>query len=101
MPSTDWPFGISVLLGAAAALLLAVAPGCNPSSKGSPTPSAEPAAGQEIPTVTVVKPERTTLRRTIRQPGSIQAFEQTPIFAKIAGYVRKWQVDIGDHVRQG
>src|SRR5262249_11748959 len=32
---------------------------------------------------------------------NIQAFEQTPIFAKIAGYVKKWHVDIGDHVSQG
>jgi HlyD family secretion protein len=91
----------ALLCGAAAALLLAVATGCNQSSTGSPTPPAETAVGQEVPTVAVVKPERTTLRRAIRQPGAIQAFEQTPIFAKIAGYVRKWQVDIGDRVRQG
>jgi RND family efflux transporter MFP subunit len=50
--------------------------------------------------VAVVKPERTTLRRTVRQPGSIRAFEQTLIFSKLAGYVRKWHVDIGDPVRK-
>jgi RND family efflux transporter MFP subunit len=41
------------------------------------------------------------LRRTVRQPGAIQAFEQTAVFAKVPGYVRKWNVDIGRRVRQG
>ncbi len=39
--------------------------------------------------------------RAISQPGAIQAFEQTPIFARIPGYVSKWSVDIGDVVRKG
>ncbi len=34
-------------------------------------------------------------------PGTVQAFEQTPIFARTAGYVSKRLVDIGDHVRAG
>jgi RND family efflux transporter MFP subunit len=60
-------------------------------------------AGPERPSVsvTVVKPERATLRRSVRQPGHIQAFEQTPIFSKLAGYVGKWRVDIGDQVKKG
>jgi RND family efflux transporter MFP subunit len=48
----------------------------------------------------VVKPERTTLHRTTQGPGYIQAYEQTAIFAKIPGYVRKWHVDIGNHVQE-
>jgi len=31
----------------------------------------------------------------------MQAFEQTPIYPKISGYVLKWHVDIGDHVESG
>ncbi len=34
-------------------------------------------------------------------PGTVQAFEQTPIFARTAGYVSKRFVDIGDHVHNG
>jgi RND family efflux transporter MFP subunit len=75
--------------------------GCDHSSKGAPNTKGEAAAGQQPVTVTVVSPQRASIRRTIRQPGTIQAFEQTPIFAKIAGYVQKWHVDIGDQVRQG
>jgi len=47
-----------------------------------------------------VNPERKTLNRTIRQPGYVQAFEQTPIFAKIPGYVKEFRVDIGDEVHK-
>lgn len=32
---------------------------------------------------------------------SIQAFEQTPIFARTSGYIRDRYVDIGDHVKAG
>jgi RND family efflux transporter MFP subunit len=49
----------------------------------------------------VVKPERKTVRRTIGQPGQIEAFQQTPIFVKIAGFVQKVRVDIGDRVKAG
>src|SRR5439155_1439283 len=40
------------------------------------------------------------LRRTIEQPGQIEGIEQTPLFAKIAGYVAEWKHDIGDEVRK-
>src|SRR5208282_6452489 len=59
------------------------------------------AAESSAVVVSVVKPERKTIRRVVKQPGAIQAFEQTPIYAKIAGYVRKWNVDIGARVKQG
>ena len=32
---------------------------------------------------------------------SVQAFDQTPVFARTSGYVKARYVDIGDHVRQG
>jgi HlyD family secretion protein len=51
--------------------------------------------------VTVVHPAYATLEWTVRQPGSIEAFEETPIVPKVAGYVQKWHVDIGDRVKKG
>jgi HlyD family secretion protein len=75
---------------------LFAATGCTGSpSAGTGPPSVPPARVQ------VVTPELRTIHRSISQPGSIQAFEQTPIFAKIPGYVRKWHVDMGDEVRKG
>ncbi len=37
----------------------------------------------------------------LEMPASIQAFDQTPIFARTSGYVKARYVDIGDHVTKG
>src|ERR1700758_679654 len=34
-------------------------------------------------------------------PGMIQAFSQSPVYARVDGYVRTWYVDIGAHVKKG
>ncbi len=49
-----------------------------------------------VPAVTVAHPEFRDIRRTVAQPGLIQPYEQTAIFSKVAGFVQKWCVDIGD-----
>jgi HlyD family secretion protein len=49
-------------------------------------------------TVTLVSPEKRTIKRVIDQPATIEPFEETPLFARIAGYVQKVHVDIGDRV---
>jgi RND family efflux transporter MFP subunit len=51
--------------------------------------------------VEVVRPERRTVQRTVGEPGQIEAFETTPVHAKIAGYVQQISVNIGDHVKKG
>jgi multidrug efflux pump subunit AcrA (membrane-fusion protein) len=51
--------------------------------------------------VKVVHAERRTVRRTVAQPGVINAYEQTAIYAKVSGYVLKWNPDIGDRVKKG
>jgi HlyD family secretion protein len=79
---------------AACAVLLSGVAGC---AKPSP-PSVE---AEKVPEVAVVSPARTSLHWTVEQPGDIETYEETPIVPKIAGYVRKWNVDIGDHVRKG
>jgi multidrug efflux pump subunit AcrA (membrane-fusion protein) len=48
----------------------------------------------------VVKPEVRTITRTVGQPSFVDAYEQTAIYPKQAGYVQKWHVDIGDRVRK-
>src|SRR5262249_14423895 len=84
-----------------AGMLLATTAGCNRQSPGIPSASAGPTPAEK-PTVTAVRPTKKTLQYTIRQPAyNIEAFEQTPIFAKIAGYIEKVNVDIGDIVHKG
>ena len=51
--------------------------------------------------VTAARPLRKTLRLESVQPGQIEAFEQTPLFAKLPAYVEKLYVDIGDRVEEG
>jgi HlyD family secretion protein len=60
------------------------------------------AAAPGTPTVTkvtVVSPERKTIRRVVEQPAHIDAYEVTPLFAKAAGYVQQVSFEIGDMVR--
>jgi multidrug efflux pump subunit AcrA (membrane-fusion protein) len=53
------------------------------------------------PSVRVVRPQRTAIHREVAQPGSMEAFEETQLFAKVSGYVHEWNVDRGDRVRRG
>src|SRR5690348_8080026 len=39
--------------------------------------------------------------RTIAVPGSIHGYVEVPVYAKIAGYLERLQVDKGDHVKAG
>jgi HlyD family secretion protein len=51
--------------------------------------------------VTVGTPTRTTLRRVTTQPGQVEPFEVTELHAKVAGFVERVLVDIGDAVKEG
>ena len=53
------------------------------------------------PPVVVAKIALGQASSKLELPGTVQAFQQTPIFARTAGYVSKRYVDIGDHVRAG
>ncbi len=70
--------------------------GCQPSA---PVGSSAKSAAAELPKVVTVKPERKTLVQRTEQPGQIEAFRTTPILAKVAGYVERMHVDIGDRVQ--
>jgi len=41
-----------------------------------------------------------TMRRVVTLPGQIESYAQTPIFAKITGYVEKFNADLGDEVEK-
>ena len=53
-----------------------------------------------MPEVTLVKAETRNILRTVGQPGFVEAYEHTSIFAKIPGYIEQWNVDIGDKVKK-
>src|SRR4029077_19042690 len=54
-----------------------------------------------VPTVSVIAPERGSPQQEIVLPGTMQAFADAGIFARVPGYVRKWYVDLGAPVRAG
>jgi RND family efflux transporter MFP subunit len=56
--------------------------------------------GALVQQVVASKPQRKTLTLTTTQPGRIEAFEETPLYAKTAGYVNEVLVDIGDVVQK-
>lgn len=76
-----------------AAVLTALHVGCE---RAAPPPQQT----ASIREVSAAKPERRVLTLTTTQPGRIEAFEQTPLFAKVAGYVEDVCVDIGDMVEK-
>jgi RND family efflux transporter MFP subunit len=51
--------------------------------------------------VSVVTPERATPAQEIILPGDVQPFITSPIYSRTNGYLGKWYVDIGAHVKQG
>ncbi len=55
----------------------------------------------EIQTVNVIHPQRGKSNSDLTLPGMIEAFSQSPIYARVDGYVRTWYVDIGTHVTKG
>jgi RND family efflux transporter MFP subunit len=54
-----------------------------------------------VPTVSVVQPSSGSATQEVVLPGNTQAFNDTPIYARTNGYLKRWYVDIGAHVKQG
>jgi HlyD family secretion protein len=82
-------------------LLSVFSTGCG-RTPANPTQVPAAPAGPGAPlAVTVGHPERHELRRTVEQPGHIEAFAETPLLAKVPGFVKAVNVDIGDRVKTG
>lgn len=54
-----------------------------------------------VPTVAVVQPAQEKPDDDLVLPGSLQAYEESPIFARTNGYLVQWYKDIGSHVTKG
>ena len=54
-----------------------------------------------VPTVSIVKPQASTPEQEIVLPANVQAYSDAPIYARTNGYLKRWYVDIGAHVKQG
>src|SRR6202043_1631875 len=56
---------------------------------------------ETIPTVAVVHPLAERPDEELVLPGSLQAFEESPIYARTNGYLVRWYKDIGSRVKEG
>lgn len=54
-----------------------------------------------ILSVNVIYPKPTARTQEIALPGTMQAFVDSPIYARTNGYLKRWYVDIGSRVRNG
>src|SRR5712691_5165866 len=54
-----------------------------------------------IPTVAVFHPATESGEEDLVLPGTMQAYVESPIYARTSGYLKKWYRDIGSRVRVG
>ena len=52
-------------------------------------------------TVSVIHPKAQAPSQEITLPGNVQAYTETPIYARTSGYLKKWYFDLGAHVKEG
>ncbi len=62
---------------------------------------ADETAQSSVPTVAVVHPIAEKPDEELVLPGTLQAYIESPIYARTNGYLVRWYHDIGSHVRQG
>jgi multidrug efflux system membrane fusion protein len=56
---------------------------------------------ETIPTVAVIYPQSEKPDEDLVLPGSLQAYEESPIYARASGYLVRWYKDIGSPVKKG
>jgi RND family efflux transporter MFP subunit len=63
--------------------------------------NAKPAGDDALRTVAVGLVERGPLVNSVTLSGEFRPFQQVDVHAKVAGFIRKIYVDVGDHVKAG
>jgi HlyD family secretion protein len=81
------------------AFVLGALAGCKNGQPAADAASPSSAGADALVRVTPITAVKKKLVRYTEQPGQIAAMEETPIVAKISGYVRRIHVDIGDRVK--
>jgi RND family efflux transporter MFP subunit len=87
---------VVLALSAAAVVLAGLA-----TRRSQATELRERAESQTVPTVVLIAPVQTGASATLDLPGRIEANARAPIYARVSGYLKNWNVDIGARVRNG
>ncbi|MGD0420385.1 MAG: efflux RND transporter periplasmic adaptor subunit [Xanthobacteraceae bacterium] len=56
---------------------------------------------QAIPIVAVISPHAGAAVQRLVLPGTVQAWYEAPIYARVPGYLKNWYFDYGAHVKKG
>jgi RND family efflux transporter MFP subunit len=56
---------------------------------------------QAVPTVALVQPASGGAEQSLILPGNIQPFNKAAIYARVSGYLKSWEQNIGAHVTGG
>ena len=56
---------------------------------------------QAIPTVALITPKLGPAKQSLTLPGTVQAWYEAPIYARVSGYLKDWFFDYGAHVKKG
>src|SRR6267154_6213319 len=54
-----------------------------------------------IPSVVLVQPKPEPAQQDLTLPSTLQAYTESPIYARTSGYVARWYKDIGSQVKKG
>ncbi|HUI41896.1 MAG TPA: efflux RND transporter periplasmic adaptor subunit [Terriglobia bacterium] len=54
-----------------------------------------------VPSVSVIRLRRSSAGQEIVLPANLQPYIDAPIYARTNGYLRRWDADLGAHVKQG
>lgn len=99
--SRRWPGLRPAFVAVLAVGWLAITAGCRHQPAEANTPVADPAPASTASAVQQTKPELRSIIHTVGQPGFVEAYEQTAIYSKVSGFIKKFGVDIGQHVKKG
>src|SRR5258706_6259248 len=92
--------GVPRVVGLAVVLLGLFAIGLWPKWNALKIAQAE-AGKDDLPVVMYVAAKRGSQKADIVLPASLYAMQETTIYARTNGYLKRWQVDIGDQVKAG
>ena len=91
---------IALVIGLAAVMAGLFAIGLWPKWNALKVAQAE-AGKDDLPVVMYIAARRGSQKADIVLPASLYAMQETTIYARTNGYLKRWQVDIGDQVKAG
>ena len=93
--------GLTTLFAVAVAGAIGLAVGSLQSRSSDAKALAKLTLDNAVPTVGLVAESDKHDAPKLVLPGTLQAYVSTPIHARVSGYLKRWSVDIGAHVKAG